>query len=520
MSFLPSVFLPAGSDKVKILSLKMEKQTIKIEKFRDKLWTKIKECDLQTNKIAAQKDEIGNLRMMLVNKTNCLREQMELVNSLRLEAQTSAVKHQQEIKELKTNIEEISEALKANCRDLTDNQAEMFKLSLKHITLKKDMEDTLGNLSEVSDENIEVSSKLQAKIAKHGLELGILETALKKKSLELESKSLELLQQTRINDSLRSSNKEWFEKMGQQKKQIQEQEAKIVEQVNEIKSLKAELTAKLQQLGGYTKTTDALQDDVRMKADLLREQENKIEENAMCIQKQTYQLQKLEKDKHNQAQQLLKLEGDNQAKSKKIQELESKLQFKTKKIEELQSNTKEHNKSLRKHETIIALKNEEIKTLRLEVEVKSSDLRSQAAKIMTLTGALKNVTKRREHQVRTIAKIKKANEDKSLIILEKDALLCTKENQLEKLKALLDENVPQIVAESGEIVNMKKKVAPKQLKLQSQLPKVKYLHAYVQEQKEEEVFVPAWTSKTVTKRERQDDKLAITHRSKRLKRTE
>jgi chromosome segregation ATPase len=459
MSLLPGVFLTTGCDKVKVLSGKIAKQTMEIENCKNELLTKKWECDLQANQIAAHKVELGNLRLQMEKKTDDLRMKVELVNSLRIEAQTSAQKYQWEIKAVDKKIKELSGALQAKSKELEDKLVEMSKLSFKHASLKTAMEIAQEKLREERAKITELSLKLDAVISNHDLEMRNMQTSLL-------TMSSELSEQCQISDNLRNDIKEKSMKIEDQTKRVQHQEAEISTQVLEIKSLEAEVTTNAQDLVQQITTIKKLREDVKEKGELLREQNKKIEENAREIQRRVQQLKELEEDIQKKAELLWKQDKqivDNdleiQKLTKLLRELQDDKQAKTKTISDLESNIKDHVKNLREQDATIASRDQEIKDLRLEVEAKNSDIKTKEEKIANLMRDLRNITKRREYQLRAIEKIKKSKEEKRLIILEKDALLEKQRSQLEDLKARSDEDLTKIMAsKSDEIDSMKKEM--------------------------------------------------------------
>jgi len=502
MSLLPGVFLTTGNGKVKAMSGKIEKQTLEIENLRRHLWSKKLDCDLQTSRIAALKVDVENLRAWEENKAEYLRRLVELVHSLRSEAWTRAREHQREIRELIWKNEETSEALKSKLKNLSDKETEVVKLSLKNTGLTTALEVSSREFIEEKEKNSELSSKMEAEMSKHAFELGNIKTAL-------EMKSLEFSEQKQTSESLRNSINEKRIKIEEQASRIKQLEAESVGHTIEIKSSRAEVEVKLKELVEKTKANKFLQDDVQKKADLLRELNKKIEENALEVQKKAELLRWQEKQAvviWRQFRQLRELEGDKQSKTKTIRELEN--------------NLKDHVKNLREQDAIIAARSEEVENLRHEIEVKSSIIRSQAGKIANLTLDLKSVTKRTESKVKAIEKIKKSDEDKCLIIIEKDENLATKDSELRELKARhVEESLRQIASQSSEIESLKKDIQIKQLELQTKVTELKYLPRLVEEQKKD-TGAPGGGLKKPIKRGRQSTGRAIARRLKRFKKTE
>merc|ERR550534_1472011 len=132
--------------------------------------------DLQASQLAAQKVALGNLRMQFESKEDDLRTQLELVNSLRREAQTRAQKHQWEIEQLKKKIKEISETLDFKSRYISNEKAEVSRLSLELTDLKRAKEINLKKRCEEKAKSNDLSMKLDAEISKHAHELANMKT--------------------------------------------------------------------------------------------------------------------------------------------------------------------------------------------------------------------------------------------------------------------------------------------------------------------------------------------------------
>jgi len=554
MSLLPGLFLTTGSDRLKVLSGKVAKQTTEIENLKNNLLDKNYECDLQASQLAAQKVALGNLRSQLEIKADKLRRQMELVNLARREAQTRANKHQWEIKQLKKKIEEISETLHLKSSYLSNEKAEVGRLTIELSDLRKGKEITFKELCNEKEKSNDLSMKLNAEISKHGHELANMKTCL-------EMKSLRLLEETQTNGSLRNVIKAKSVKTEEQAKRIVEQRSKIIAHAFEIKDYKSEIATKTQDLEEKSKSIKDLQKDIQKKADLLREQEKTIDENALEVQKksnilleqdrqiadnailiqtitkeqeelqenyenETQKLKDLQEESQKQTQKMKALQEYSNLSTKKIYNLERNIDIKTRAINELNSSIKTRNNMIRELENIIEdhvkniqeqaasidTRSEEIKALKIELEVKS-------IQIAMLSGNLQNIKKGREYQLRAIEKIKKSNEDKRILILEKDSSLDAQHSQLLALKARLKESEVQIASQSGEIEGMKKEMQMKQLELQSQITEVKYLRARLEEEKED-MSAPAGGLKMPSKRERENKCGAVTSSSKRFRKTE
>lgn len=494
--------MTTGSDKVKALSGKIAKQTNEIEKLNDCLSSKNWECDLQASQIAALKDDVVNFREQRDSKADNLRRQVELVHTLRVEAQTRAHKDQYKIRELQKKNEDITEVLESKLKKLSETEAQIVQLSLKNTG----MTTSIRELNQEKEQNSELTAKLKAEIWKHNFELKNIRT-------DLEMKSFQLTEQRQIRESLRNAMKEKTIEIEEKAERIRELKAESVRYVTEIKNLKADADAKQRELAERTKTIESLQDDTKRKADLLRKQDKQIEMNALDIQKKAERL--LQQDKkisdntvtiQKQNLQVKKLEEDKQTKAKTISELECII--------------KDHVKNLRKQNANMKFMIEEIKNLKHEKELTSLNLRNQAEKISNLTRDLRSITKRKELQVKAIEKRKKSNEDKRLIIIEKDKLLATKDSELKELKVRVEEGTMQIASQSSEIESMKKKMKVKQLELQSLVMELKYLRARVDEQKEGTVAPGGGGLKKPMKRGRQSNNVAIAQSTKRFKKTE
>lgn len=493
--------MPTGSDRVKTLSGKIAKQTNEIEKLNDCLSSKNWECDLQASQIAALKVDVVNFRTQRDSKADNLRRQVELVHTLRVEAQTRAHKDLCKIKELQKKNEDITEVLKSKLKKLSETEAQIAQLSVKN----KGMTTAIRDLNQENEQISELKAKLKAEILKHNFELKNMKT-------DLEMKSLQLTEQRQIRESLRNSMKEKTIEIEEKAERIRELKAESVRYVTEIKNLKADADAKLRELAERTKTIEILEDAAKKKADLLRKQDKKIEMNAIDIQKKAERLLQQDKKISDNAETI-------QKQNLKVKILEEDKQTKANTISELDSNIKEHVKNLRKQDANMKFMIEEIKNLKHEKELTSLNLRNQAEKISNLSRDLKSITKRKEMQVKAIEKRKKSNEDKRQIIIEKDKLLATKDSELRELKARVEEGTMQIASQSSEIESMKKKMKVKQLELQSFVMELKYLRARVDEQKKG-TFAPGGGLKKAHKRGRQSNNVAIAQSTKRFKKTE
>lgn len=515
ISLLPGVFLTTGTDRVKVLSSKIVEQKIQIENLKNWLLSKEWEHDLQANQIASYKVQLDNLRTEVDNKTDTVSRQVRLVKSLKVEAQTSSQQHQWEVRGFEKEFEKISGALNTKSKILSEKEAKISELFLKHTSLKKALVVQSEYLSEGKEKINELALKLEDERAKHELEIGGSKAAMDKIKVKLinekeNSNKLSIKFEAEISKrdlKLMSLNRAlWIKSLelqesSQTSDEFKEKSDDLNSELNnerlkhdlEICAIKSAFAVRSQELLDERQISKRLRNHLKEKCIGEEEQKKLIKQLSALIDDHVMDFKRI--------------------KSEWAAQLEKVGEYR-KTIKVMKDDVKEHVKNLLGRNRIIAEKSEEIKDLQLVVEV-------NAWKISNLTEDLKNLKKINEWHLKAIEKAKKSNEDKRLKkIFKKNELLATQDSQMEQLKARLEKGNAQMASQSGEILGMKKEIHLSES--ESGSDDIEFLNFSVKKRKrkqsqKEYVSASASSFKKDNKYIRKNRKRAITRASKRYK---